>query len=89
MLTSAALAAANDGARVADPRVLRPIRLWLEAGILESDEWHETEQETPQRGASALLANIFLITSSIFGCTDGVADIRADRSLSYVMPTTS
>jgi group II intron reverse transcriptase/maturase len=47
--------------RVADPRVLRLIRMWLEAGILESDEWHETEQGTPQgAGISPLLANIFL-----------------------------
>src|SRR5436190_19941788 len=49
------------GIRVADPRVLRLIRMWLEAGILESDEWHETEQGTPQgAGISPLLANIFL-----------------------------
>ncbi len=47
--------------RVADPRVLRLIRMWLEAGILESDEWHETDRGTPQgAGISPLLANIFL-----------------------------
>lgn len=47
--------------RVADPRVLRLIRQWLEAGILESDEWHETDRGTPQgAGISPLLANIFL-----------------------------
>jgi RNA-directed DNA polymerase len=47
--------------RVADPRVLRLVRMWLEAGILESDEWHETERGTPQgAGISPLLANVFL-----------------------------
>jgi len=47
--------------RIADPRVLRLIRMWLEAGILESDEWYETDRGTPQgAGISPLLANIFL-----------------------------
>jgi RNA-directed DNA polymerase len=47
--------------RVADPRVLRLVRMWLEAGILESDEWHDTDRGTPQgAGISPLLANIFL-----------------------------
>ena len=47
--------------RIADPRILRLVRMWLEAGILESDEWHETERGTPQgAGISPLLANIFL-----------------------------
>jgi RNA-directed DNA polymerase len=47
--------------RIADPRVLRLVRQWLEAGVLESDEWHETERGTPQgAGISPLLANIFL-----------------------------
>ena len=47
--------------RIADPRILRLIRMWLEAGILESDEWYETDRGTPQgAGISPLLANIFL-----------------------------
>jgi len=47
--------------RIADPRILRLIRLWLEAGILESGELHEPEQGTPQgAGISPLLANVFL-----------------------------
>jgi RNA-directed DNA polymerase len=47
--------------RIADPRILRLIRQWLEAGILESDEWRETDRGTPQgAGISPLLANIFL-----------------------------
>jgi len=47
--------------RIADPRVLSLIRMWLEAGILESGEWHETDRVTPQgAGISPLLANVFL-----------------------------
>lgn len=47
--------------RIADPRVLRLIRMWLKAGVLESREWHETLEGTPQgAGISPLLANIFL-----------------------------
>lgn len=47
--------------RIADSRALRLIRLWLKAGVLESGEWHETVEGTPQgAGISPLLANIFL-----------------------------
>lgn len=47
--------------RIADPRILRLIRMWLEAGVLESNELHETERGTPQgSGISPLLANVFL-----------------------------
>jgi group II intron reverse transcriptase/maturase len=47
--------------RIADPRVLRLIRQWLKAGVLESGEWQEVEQGTPQgAGISPLLANVFL-----------------------------
>jgi RNA-directed DNA polymerase len=47
--------------RVADPRILRLISQWLRAGILESGEWKEAGEGTPQgAGISPLLANIFL-----------------------------
>lgn len=47
--------------RTADPRMLRLIRLWLQAGVLESGAWRETDRGTPQgAGISPLLANIFL-----------------------------
>ena len=47
--------------RIADPRVLRLIRQWLRAGILESNEGHETDRGTPPgAGISPLPANIFL-----------------------------
>jgi group II intron reverse transcriptase/maturase len=47
--------------RIADPRVLRLIRGWLKAGVMESGEWHEVVEGTPQgAGISPLLANIFL-----------------------------
>jgi RNA-directed DNA polymerase len=45
----------------ADPRILRLVRSWLDAGILESGEWRETDRGTPQgAGISPLLANVFL-----------------------------
>ncbi|WP_456802211.1 reverse transcriptase domain-containing protein [Bradyrhizobium sp. USDA 4474] len=47
--------------RIADPRILRLIGLWLPAGVLESGEKQETDRGTPQgAGISPLLANIFL-----------------------------
>ncbi|UPT92430.1 group II intron reverse transcriptase/maturase (plasmid) [Bradyrhizobium barranii subsp. apii] len=47
--------------RIADPRILRLIRMWLEAGTLESGEWYETDKGTPQgAGISPCLANIVL-----------------------------
>lgn len=47
--------------RIADPRVLRLLRMWLEAGVLEGGEWQKGVEGTPQgAGISPLLANVFL-----------------------------
>jgi RNA-directed DNA polymerase len=47
--------------RIADRRIVRLIRQWLRAGIVESGEWKEMKEGTPQgAGISPLLANIFL-----------------------------
>jgi len=47
--------------RVADPRMLRLIEKWLKAGVMEGEQWSETEMGTPQGAViSPLLANIYL-----------------------------
>ena len=47
--------------RIADPRILRLIRKWLKAGVMEGGEWKETEVGTPQGSSiSPLLANVYL-----------------------------
>ena len=47
--------------RIADKRVLRLIRKWLAAGVIEDGNWEETPEGTPQGGsASPLLANVYL-----------------------------
>ena len=47
--------------RIADPRVLRLIRKWLKAGVMEDGEWKATEVGTPQGSSiSPLLANVYL-----------------------------
>jgi RNA-directed DNA polymerase len=47
--------------RIADRRVLRLVRRWLKAGVLEDGEWYEAVQGTPQgSGISPLLSNVFL-----------------------------
>ena len=49
--------------RVADPKILRLIRRWLQAGVMEQGKWLETKEGTPQgAGISPLLANVFLHT---------------------------
>src|SRR6185312_9905283 len=47
--------------RVRDRRIVRLIRKWLTAGVLEEGRWFETVEGTPQGSViSPLLANIFL-----------------------------
>lgn len=47
--------------RIADRRVLRLIRKWLQAGVSEDGTWSRTEVGTPQGAViSPLLANIYL-----------------------------
>jgi RNA-directed DNA polymerase len=47
--------------RIADKRVLRLVRKWLKAGVIEDGNWSETPEGTPQGGsASPLLANVYL-----------------------------
>ena len=47
--------------RIADKRVLRLIRKWLSAGVIEDGEWTASETGAPQgASASPLLANVYL-----------------------------
>ena len=47
--------------RVGDPRVIRLIRKWLKAGVMEEGAITPTEAGTPQGAvASPMLANVYL-----------------------------
>jgi group II intron reverse transcriptase/maturase len=47
--------------RIGDDRVLRLIRKWLNAGVIENGEWSNEEQGTPQGASvSPLLGNVYL-----------------------------
>jgi RNA-directed DNA polymerase len=47
--------------RIADKRILRLIRSWIKAGVIEDGNWSETTVGAPQgASASPLLANVYL-----------------------------
>ena len=47
--------------RIADNRILRLVRKWLNAGVLEDGEWKDAETGVPQGAViSPLLANVYL-----------------------------
>lgn len=47
--------------RIGDNRILRLIRKWLHAGVIEEGIWHSSEEGAAQgSGISPLLANVFL-----------------------------
>jgi RNA-directed DNA polymerase len=47
--------------RVGDERVIRLVRKWLKAGVLDAGEWSVSEEGTPQGAViSPLLANVYL-----------------------------
>jgi group II intron reverse transcriptase/maturase len=47
--------------RIADQRIVRLIRKWLKAGVMEDGRWFETEEGTPQGSViSPILANLYL-----------------------------
>ncbi len=47
--------------RIGDPRILRMIRKWLHAGVIEDGNWSKTVQGSPQGSViSPLLSNVYL-----------------------------
>ena len=47
--------------RIGDRRVVRHVKKWLKAGVLEDERWRQADEGTPQGGSvSPLLANIYL-----------------------------
>jgi group II intron reverse transcriptase/maturase len=47
--------------RIADPRIIRLIRKWLKAGVMDDGQWSASEAGTPQGAViSPTLANIYL-----------------------------
>ncbi len=49
------------GERIGDRRLLRLIRKWLNAGVMEEGQWQDSGQGTPQGAViSPVLANVML-----------------------------
>ena len=47
--------------RIGDPRIIRLIRKWLKAGVMEDGQWTATEAGSPQGAVvSPVLANVYL-----------------------------
>lgn len=49
------------GHRIGDSRILRLIKKWLKAGVMEDGQWYPTHEGSPQGSSiSPLLANVYL-----------------------------
>ena len=60
--------------RVADPRILRLIQKWLNAGVMEDGKWSEAETGTPQGAVITPLTQkvilaVWAVGSSVLGQT--------------------
>jgi hypothetical protein len=76
--------------RIADTRIVRPIRKWLKAGVMEDGRWFETKEGTPQGSEISPTLARFSHTPSAAACgrpassalrlvrvLDPLADLRA------------
>jgi RNA-directed DNA polymerase len=64
--------------RIADERMLRLIRKWLSAGVIEEGVWTETTEGVPQGARSRVcLRTSTCTTSSTFGPSSGDGSMRA------------
>jgi hypothetical protein len=60
--------------RIGDRRILRLIKKWLRAGVLEEGEWSETAKGTPQGSVitpltQKVILTVWVVRSSVFGRT--------------------
>jgi retron-type reverse transcriptase len=53
--------------RVADPRILRLIQKWLNAGVMEEGEWSNTKTGSPQGSVITPLTQKVILTVRGFG----------------------
>jgi hypothetical protein len=67
--------------RIADKRVLRHIKKWLKAGVLEEGRKVVVEEDVPQGGSvSPLLANVYLHSVFAFGRSTGGRSVQPAMS---------